>query len=93
MPAATDTDQMQIQCRNTFAGFETLKTLAEIGTALAGASGPITFTSGPSIQTGTGDPTNVVQAAQGSLFLRTDGAAATTLYVKTGPLITNWTAK
>jgi hypothetical protein len=84
---------MQVRVRNTFAGFEALKTLAEVGAALSASSGPITFATGPSIQTGTGDPTNVVQAAQGSLFLRTDGGAATTLYVKTGPLITNWTAK
>jgi len=94
MPTANDTDQMFVRCRNMFSGFITNKTLAEIGAAIAGAVvSPLTFTSGPTIQTGTGDPTGVVQAAQGSLFLRTDGAAATTLYVKTGALIGNWTAK
>lgn len=44
--------------------------------------------------TGTGSPEGVVTAAMGSLFLRTDGGAATTLYVKTsGAGNTGWTAK
>jgi hypothetical protein len=50
---------------------------------------------GVNIVTGTGDPENNVAAPQGSLFLRRDGAAATTLYVKTsgGTGNTGWTAK
>lgn len=44
--------------------------------------------------TGTGSPESVVTAQIGSLFLRTDGGASTTLYVKTsGTGNTGWTAK
>lgn len=48
-----------------------------------------------SILTGTGTPEGAVAASAGSIFLRTDGAAATTLYVKTGvaTATTLWTAK
>ncbi len=35
---------------------------------------------GPRIQVGTGDPDTVVTAAQGSIFIRTDGGAGTTIY-------------
>lgn len=47
------------------------------------------------ILTGTGTPEGAVAAPAGSLFLRTDGAAATSLYVKTGTATatTLWTAK
>lgn len=46
------------------------------------------------ILTGTGTPEGVVTAPVGSLFLRQDGAATTTLYVKTsGTGNTGWTAK
>ena len=46
------------------------------------------------VQTGTGTPEGVVTAPVGSLFLRTDGGATTTLYVKTsGTGNTGWTAK
>jgi hypothetical protein len=46
------------------------------------------------IVTGTGTPEGVVTAPRGSLFLRTDGGATTTLYVKTsGTGNTGWTAK
>lgn len=46
------------------------------------------------IQTGTGSPESVVTAPVGSLYLRTDGGAGTTLYVKqSGSGNTGWTAK
>lgn len=46
------------------------------------------------ISTGTGSPEGIVTAVVGSLFLRTDGGATTTLYVKTsGVGNTGWTAK
>lgn len=51
-------------------------------------------TSGPSVQAGLGTPEGLITAPMGSLYLRTDGGASTTLYVKTsgtGP--TGWTAK
>jgi hypothetical protein len=50
------------------------------------------------LYTGTGSPESVVTAPQGSLYLRTDGGASTTLYVKesggvTSPTATGWAAK
>lgn len=61
-----------------------------------GAHGTITLGSltGPKIVTGTGSPESVITAPMGSLYLRTDGGASTTLYVKTsGTAATGWTAK
>jgi hypothetical protein len=52
------------------------------------------FHAGGGQYAGTGDPENVVSAAVGSLFLRTDGGANTTLYVKqSGTGNTGWAAK
>lgn len=49
---------------------------------------------GAFISTGAGTPESAVAAPVGSLFLRTDGGSATTLYVKTsGSGNTGWTAK
>jgi hypothetical protein len=49
---------------------------------------------GKTISTGAGDPEGVVTAGQGSIHLRTDGGASTTLYVKTsGSGNTGWSAK
>ena len=49
---------------------------------------------GPTITSGTLTPEGAVTAPPGSLFLRTDGGATTTLYVKTsGTGNTGWTAK
>jgi hypothetical protein len=46
------------------------------------------------IRTGTGSPEAVVTAPRGSLYLRTDGGAGTTLYVKeSGTGNTGWIAK
>jgi len=46
------------------------------------------------VQTGTGTPEAVVTAPVGTLFLRTDGGASTTLYVKeSGSGNTGWVAK
>ena len=44
---------------------------------------------------GTGTPESVIKADKGSIYLRTDGGATTTLYVKTADagLATGWTAK
>lgn len=53
-----------------------------------------TGTSVPFIRVGTGSPETVVTAVVGSLFLRTDGGASTTLYVKeSGTSNTGWVAK
>jgi hypothetical protein len=57
-------------------------------------SGPLRVgTSGPTIQSGTGDPNGSVSAAAGSIFLRTDGGAGSTMYVRETGTATNWTAK
>ena len=46
------------------------------------------------IHRGEGSPEGVVEAPVGHLFLRSDGGATTTLYVKTsGVGTTGWTAK
>jgi hypothetical protein len=46
------------------------------------------------IYSGKGSPENVVPAGRGSLYLREDGGAATTLYVKeSGVAKTGWVAK
>jgi hypothetical protein len=47
---------------------------------------------GPCVATGNGDPNTLgLVAPLGSLFLRQDGGASTSLYVATGPA--TWTAK
>jgi len=63
------------------------------GASAAGGSIDIS-NSGIIIKTGTGSPETVVTAVVGSLFLRTDGGANTTLYIKeSGTGNTGWIAK
>lgn len=51
-------------------------------------------TTGPRLTSGTGTPEGVVTSPVGSLYVRTDGGATTTLYVKeTGTGNTGWVAK
>jgi hypothetical protein len=52
-------------------------------------------TSPDNIITGTGSPAGVVVANRGTIFLRTDGGAGTTLYVKESNdgNFNGWTAK
>lgn len=46
------------------------------------------------IHRGAGSPEGVVVAPPGHMYLRSDGGAATTLYIKTsGVLAVGWTAK
>jgi hypothetical protein len=53
-----------------------------------------TFSGVPSIRTGTGTPEGNIVAPVGSLFLRSDGGAGSTLYVKeSGTSSTGWIAK
>ncbi len=42
----------------------------------------VTFPNGVFIRSGTGDPTGKVKAIRGSVWLRQDGGASTSLYVK-----------
>jgi hypothetical protein len=54
----------------------------------------ITLPGGITISTGAGTPEGALAAPVGSLFLRTDGGATTTLYVKTANSTNvGWTAK
>jgi hypothetical protein len=80
--------------------FNIYDTIASANRFIINSSGRITMPSGDlwlntvRIFTGTGTPEGIVTAPIGSLFLRTDGAATTTLYVKTlGVGNTGWTAK
>lgn len=59
------------------------------------AVGTITVQGGATIRSGTGSPESVVTGNVGDLFLRTDGGASTTLYVKESGSATNtgWVAK
>jgi len=48
----------------------------------------------PVITSGRGSPNGVVRAPRGSLYLRRDGTATTTIYIKTsGTGTSGWTAK
>jgi hypothetical protein len=59
-----------------------------------GSADIITINGGPLLRTGTGSPESVITAPVGSLYLRTDGGANTTLYVKeSGSGNTGWVAK
>ena len=59
-------------------------------------SGPLMFgsASGPTMRSGSGTPEAAITAPVGSLYVRTDGGASTTLYVKeSGSGDTGWVAK
>lgn len=45
------------------------------------------------IRVGTGSPVGAINAPVGSLFLRSDGGAGSSFYVKEGAAITDWSAK
>jgi hypothetical protein len=66
-----------------------------VDSGLALASGVLGIASGYALPlTGTGTPEGAVTAPVGTLFLRTDGGAGTTLYVKeSGTGNTGWAAK
>lgn len=71
------------------------KTAADVlAWKVLGASGDDPLTIGTvTIRTGTGSPETVVTAPVGSIFLRTNGGASTTLYLKeTGAGNTGWRA-
>lgn len=74
-------------------GFDTIRT----DSTILATDGKITFGSGataPLIWSGTGTPEGVVTAPTGSVFLRTDGGAGSSYYVKeSGTGNTGWVAK
>ena len=61
-----------------------LRELAQVANVLAGR-----------VFVGAGTPEAVVVADKGSIYLRTDGGASTSIYIKTADagLATGWTAK
>lgn len=59
-----------------------------------GKSADGTAVTGPLIMTGTGSPNSVITAPIGSMYLRSDGGAVTTLYIKESTAgSTGWVAK
>jgi hypothetical protein len=84
-----------LQSNNTYAVVSEGLTIGQIPVAMTASStvDPIPLSiSGIQIKTGSGaPPTNDVRTPKGSLYLRTDGGATSTLYVKTGT--NTWTAK
>lgn len=64
------------------------------GVVKVSATGAVTLNGGAIVQTGSGSPEGSVTAPVGSLFLRSDGGAATSLYVKeSGTGNTGWVGK
>lgn len=58
------------------------------------AGGGVNFAAGPVIRAGSGSPEGVLTAPVGSLYLRSDGGANTSMYVKeSGTGNTGWIAK
>ncbi len=69
-------------------------TLLDASLVIAGAGRGVTFASGAKILSGSGSPESAVAAPVGSLYLRSDGGAGTTLYVKqSGAGNTGWVGK
>lgn len=71
----------------------TAKPTSDTDSSLMIGTNGIQLTASTKVITGTGSPQNSVTAAIGSLYLRTDGGSATTLYIKeSGSGNTGWTA-
>lgn len=72
----------------------TLTTAAQPNVTSVGTLTGLTLSGGLTINTGSGSPESVVTAPVGSLYLRSDGGAGTTLYVKeSGTGNTGWAGK
>jgi hypothetical protein len=68
--------------------------LTEDNRVVLGTGGKVQMPAGMYITSGSGTPEGVVTAAKGSLFLRTDGAAGTSMYCKeSGSGNTGWVGK
>lgn len=81
-------------------GIENIDNTTDAGKPVSSAAatalaGKLAAPAGITITSGTGTPLSVVVANIGSLFLRTDGGAATSLYVKESGngASTGWVAK
>ncbi len=71
-----------------------LVTLDSIGNIIVKTNVYLMSTNGPLITSGNGSPESAITANIGSFFLRTDGGANTTLYIKeSGTGNTGWIAK
>jgi hypothetical protein len=82
--------------RDGLASYAQSLSVGEVGTMLGqtfNSVGPMKL-QGVKIQAGTGSPEGSLTAPIGSMYLRKDGGASTTLYIKTsGTGNTGWTAK
>ena len=71
----------------------TVSATTVVASGVASLNGGISV-NGPTITSGTGSPEGAVTASVGSVFLRTNGGAVTTLYIKeSGAGNTGWVAK
>ena len=78
----------------TAAGTLTVTSVLSATSTLSALGGILGLGGAHILRKGTGDPEGVISAGVGSIFLRTDGGAATTLYVKeSGASTTGWVAK
>ena len=89
---STTTGTLSLARYKTGATYEWVELLSVAGGTMTGG---LTFgASGPTLSWGTGSPETVVTAPVGSLYLRTDGGAGTSLYVKeSGSGNTGWVGK
>lgn len=88
-----DTKSGTSQIRFRIAAAETFRYDANSIQFAAGKWAEFGTSGGPSIKSGTGVPETIVTSKAGSLWLRSDGAAGSTLYVKqTGAGNTGWLA-
>lgn len=82
-------DTQGVKARNVSIGYFSQDQLA-----FSGAAGAVNFSANNIMRSGTGTPEASVTAIAGSLYLRTDGGAGTTLYIKeSGTGNTGWIAK
>jgi hypothetical protein len=67
---------------------------ADDGRVILGTAGKFQMADGMYVTSGTGTPEGVVTAGKGSLYLRSDGGAGTSMYIKeSGTGNTGWVAK
>ena len=72
----------------------TFDSVPAAGVGLWVASGPVMLTNSITISSGNGTPEGAVTAVPGSIYLRRDGGAGTSFYVKqSGTGNTGWVAK
>jgi hypothetical protein len=66
---------------------------SELATLVRQTQGPLSRLGGAILGPQAGNPNGSVSAPQGTLYLRSDGGAGSTLYVRETGAADNWTAK